>query len=178
MVKSQTRNGLTLWAAFAAVAWCVVFGALHLYWALGGDAGLVQFSTPSNQTLAFTRDPIYIGLTWAVGLICAYGAIVSLGTTQTWGRHIPRWVLLTTLWIACGLSLLRGIGNPVQDLLVLAGIMPFEPFEGPQAIAWYRWMLIDVIVWSPWFTLGGLAFGITAWSARRRAALLTPEGSV
>jgi hypothetical protein len=61
----------------------------------------------------------------------------------------------------------RGIGNPVQTLLVLAGVVPFEPFDGPLAIAWYRWLLLDALLFSPWFMLGGLAFGATAWPTRR-----------
>jgi hypothetical protein len=166
--KLQPRSGWTLWAVYAVVAWCVAFGALHLYWALGGNAGLALFSTPDNQTVALTRDPLYMGLTWAVGIICVYGAGVALATIQTWGRHIPRWIVLTTLWIACGLCLVRGIGNPVQTLLIISGLFPFDDITGPSAAAWYRWMLVDAIIFSPWFTLGGLSFGITAWSARRQ----------
>jgi hypothetical protein len=61
----------------------------------------------------------------------------------------------------------RGLGNPVQDLFVLAGVLHFEALDGPEAIAWYRWMLLDAVAFSPWFTLGGIAFGVTAWSARQ-----------
>jgi uncharacterized protein DUF3995 len=176
--KSQERSGWALWASYAVIAWCVVFGVLHLYWALGGSAGFAQFSIPSNQTLVATRDPGYIRLTWAVGLVCIYGAIVTLATLQAWGRYIPRWIVLTTLWVACVLCIVRGLGNPIQDLTVLAGILPFEALDGPQAIAWYRWMLLDAILFSPWFTLGGLAFGVTAWSVSWRGSDLAARGLV
>src|SRR5512147_1238950 len=96
--KLHKRSGWTLWATYAAIVWCVTFGALHIYWGLGGNAVLALFSTPDNQTVALTRDPLYMGLTWAVGLVCTYGAIVALATIQTWGQRIPRWILLTTLW--------------------------------------------------------------------------------
>ncbi len=164
--KSQERK----WKArssYAVVAWCVVFGILHLYWAVGGNAGLAQFSTPSNQTAALMRDPIYIGMTWGVFVVCMYGAIIALASIQAWGRHIPRWIVLSTLWIACGLCLVRGFGNPIQTLLLIWGVIPAEALGGPLTQAWYQWMLVDSILFSPWFTLGGVVFGVTAWSAGR-----------
>jgi hypothetical protein len=167
VTKSQERGRWTLWASYAVIAWCVVFGVLHLYWALGGNAGFAQFSIPSNQNLVATRAPGYIRMTAAVGIVCIYGAIITLATLQAWGRYIPRWIVLTTLWVACGLCIVRGLGNPIQDLAVLSGLLPFEALDGPEAIAWYRWMLLDAVLFSPWFTLGGIAFGVTAWSARQ-----------
>ena len=164
--KSQERIGRTPWTSYATVAWCVVFGGLHLYWALGGTAGFAEFSMPPNRILALTRDPLYIGITWGVVILCVFGAIVALAPFQTWSRRIPRWLLLTPLWIACGMLLVRGIGNPIQSAFVIGGGMPFEPLAGPDAQAWYQWLLIDSIIYSPWFILGGFVFGATAWSAR------------
>ena len=165
--KLQERIGRIPWTSYAAVAWCVVFGALHLYWALGGTAGFAEFSMPSNRVLALTRDPLYMGITWGVVIACVVGAIVALAPFQTWSRRIPRWMLLTPLWIACGLFLVRGIGNPVQSALIIGGGWAFDPIAGPEAQAWYQWLLIDAVLYSPWFILGGLAFGATARFARR-----------
>jgi hypothetical protein len=155
------------WSSYAAVAWCFLFGALHLYWALGGTVGFVEMSMPPNKTLALTRDPLYVGITWSVVIICTFGVIIALAPFQPWSRRIPRWLLLTPLWIACGISLLRGIGNLIQTLLIITSIMPFEPLAGPDTQAWHQWLLIDSTVFSPWFILGGCAFGAAAWSARR-----------
>jgi len=47
--------------------------------------------------------------------------------------------------------------------------MPLEPLVGPDAQAWYQWLLMDSLLYSPWFILGGVLFGATAWSARRHA---------
>ena len=152
--KLQERIGRSSWASYAAVAWCIVFGALHLYWALGGTAGFAEFSMPSNRILAVTRDPLYMGITWGVVIMCLFAAIVALAPLHPWSRRIPRWLLLTPLWIACGLFLLRGFGNPIQTVLIIAGGMPFEPITGPEAHAWYQWLLIDAVLYSPWFILG------------------------
>lgn len=165
---SPERAGKIPWASYAAVAWCLLFGGLHLYWALGGNAGFADFSMPSNRALAITRDPLYMGITWGVVIGCAVGIVVALAPFQSWSRRIPRWMLLTPLWIACSLFLVRGIGNPIQSALLVGGGMPFEPLAGADEQAWLQWLLIDAIVYSPYFILGGLAFGATALSASRQ----------
>lgn len=163
------RLGMAPWTSWAAVAWCVVFGILHLYWALGGMAGFVEYSMPSNRMVALTRHPLYIGITWGVVIACVVAAVVALAPFLKISRRIPGWLLITPLWIACGLFLVRGIGNLVQTALMMTDVVPFEPLTGPEAEAWYRWLLIDASLFSPWFILGGLAFGATARAARRLA---------
>jgi hypothetical protein len=144
-----------------------VFGGFHLYWALGGTAGFAEFSMPSNRLAALTRDPLYIGITWGVVLLCLFAAIVALAPTRRWSQPMPRWLLLAPLWIACALFLIRGIGNPIQTALIASGAITFTPLAGPFAQAWEQWFLLDLAIFSPWFVLGGLFFGATAWFARR-----------
>jgi hypothetical protein len=163
--KSHEKMAATPWVSYAAIAWCVLFGALHLYWALGGNVGLADLSMPSNRTIALTRDPRYIAITWAVVVMCVFAALLALAPFQPMLRRIPRWLLVTPLWMACGLFLLRGLGTLIQSALVSGGGMPFDVLSGPVAHAWSRYLLIDAAVYSPWFTLGGLAFGFTARSA-------------
>ncbi len=86
---------MTPWTSYAVIAWCLVFGGLHLYWALGGTAGFVEFSMPPNRVLALTRDPLYMGITWGVVLMCAFGIVLALAPFQRWSRPIPGWILLT-----------------------------------------------------------------------------------
>jgi hypothetical protein len=169
--RSQVRTGMTRWPSYAAVAWCVLFGSLHLYWALGGTALLVEMSMPSNRVLALTRDPIYMGITWGVVIMCVIAALLALAPFEPWSRRLPRWILVTPLWIACGLFLLRGLGTLVHTVLVIGGGMPFDPLSSwPDPQAWARYMLIDAAIYSPWFTLGAIAFGATAWVAGRQGA--------
>jgi hypothetical protein len=155
----------TPWASYAAVAWCVLFGALHLYWALGGNAGLADLSMPSNRTAALARDPGYIGITWAVVLACVVAALLALAHFQPVLRRLPRWMLVFPLWFICCLFLLRGLGTLIQSALIVGGAMPFAELTGPDGQAWSRYLLIDAAVYAPWFTLGGIAFGLTARSA-------------
>ncbi len=174
--KSPERLGGTPWASYAVVAWCVLFGGLHLYWALGGTTGFAEFSMPSNRVAALTRDPVYMAITWGVVAACVVASIVALAPFQAWTRRIPRWIVITPLWIGCGLFLVRGIGNPVQSALIVAGGMPFDPLAASEMQAWYQWLLIDAVVYSPWFVLGGLAFGATARYARRYRDALAGRG--
>lgn len=163
---SQKRTG-TPWTSYVVIAWCVLFGGLHLYWALGGNAGFVEFSTPTSKILALTRAPIYMAITWGVVLACVVGIIVALAPFQAWSRRFPRWMLLTPLWIAAALLTVRGLGNPIQSALIIGGGWAFQPLSAAEAQAWYPWMWIDAILYSPYFIVGGLAFGATARSARR-----------
>jgi hypothetical protein len=165
MGKSHELIKRMQWTRYAAVAWCILFGVPHFYWALGGTAGFTEWSMPPNKILALTRDPIYMGITWGVVIACVLGTIIALAPFQTWSRRIPRWLLLTPLWIICGMFLVRGIGTPIQTALVIGGGMPFEPLTGSDAQAWYQWLLLDSVGFSPWFILGGFVFGATAWSA-------------
>jgi hypothetical protein len=166
------------WVSIAAVLWCVVFGGFHLYWALGGSAGFAEFSTPPNKILALTRDPLYMAITWGVVVACAVGIAVALAPFQIWSHRVPRWLLLTPLWIASGLLLVRGFGNPIQSALIVGGVMSFDALAGPEAQAWHQWMRIDAFLFSPWFVLGGLAFGGTALSARRHGGNSRRNGTV
>jgi hypothetical protein len=174
--NSKARIQWDRWAGAAAIAWCIVFGGVHLYWALGGTAGFADFSMPSNRMLAITRDPLYMGITWSVVIACAVGVAAALAPWQTWSRRIPAWIVLTPLWIACGMLLVRGIGNPVQTALIMQGMLSFDALRGPDAHAWYDWLRLDLTIFSPWFILGGAAFGLTAWSARRMARTRGAEG--
>ena len=167
-LESQRQVGMVHWPSYAVVTWCVVFGMLHLYWALGGTTGFAEFSMPPNKVLALTRDPLYIGITWSVVIACVFGAIIALAPIQSWSRRIPQSLLLTPLWMACGMFLLRGIGTLIQTALMAAGGMPFDPISSwSDAQAWSQYQLLDTVLYSPWFILGGSAFGATAWFARR-----------
>ena len=165
--SNEQSRGLP-WASYAVIVWCVVFGGLHLYWALGGNAGFVEFSTPTSKEFALTRASGYMTMTWAVVFVCLYGIIIALVPFLKWTRRFPRWLLLAPLWIACGIALLRGFGNPIQSALILGGGMAFETASAAEALAWDQWLLLDALLFSPWFILGGLAFGATAWFVARQ----------
>jgi hypothetical protein len=154
-------------ASSAAIAWCVVFGAFHLYWAWAGAAGFAEFSIPPNRTLALTRDPLYAAIHVGAVVMCPSAALIALAPLQPWSRRIAQRLLLTPLWIVCALFLVRGIGNPIQTALIRSGLVTFPSLNGSLEQARSQWLLLDLVVFPPWFILGGLAFSAEAWFARR-----------
>jgi hypothetical protein len=140
------------WAAHTAAAWSLIFAAPHFWWALGvswafpGDAD--DFEGAFDRTWWLVYDLV-------VGFLCLLGAAVALALVQPWGRALPARLLRTAVRSGAVLLLLRGA----------LGVVPMV------------WSLLsgasdDVHPWSyviePWFLVGGILFGLAAWSATRR----------
>lgn len=94
-LSSSVRSWSPTWAAYATCLGALVYGAMKVYMAVEGRIGLPGFATSGT-----TLDHIMLrqlGLV-AVDLV---GAVVALATVQSWGRVIPRWLLLTAVWGIC-----------------------------------------------------------------------------
>ncbi|WP_435241265.1 DUF3995 domain-containing protein [Streptomyces cucumeris] len=145
-------------AGCLACLWAGLFGLLHFYWAVGGDRGL---SVSAGEELAAERPLWFVvsGL-WGVGALCLAGALLgwALARCRLRGRAglMARWLG----WGVAALLLVRGIG--VEALLLAdAGGLDASVSEGQRF-----WTLA---LWNPWFVLGGVAFGIAAFTAGRRS---------
>lgn len=150
----------TRWA-YLGSAWCAVFAVLHVFWALGGDIGLAE---SAGVDLA-TRRPmmfVLVGL-WGVAALLVVGAVFAgvLACPHPLGR-LRRPVILTGLLVGTAL-LVRGVGIELVLLLDAGGI---ASSVGPVQTRW------SLLLWNPWFTLGGVAFLFAAY----RFARLQPEG--
>jgi hypothetical protein len=126
------------WINAAACTWAVLFGAPHLWWALGIRAGFpggdasYRFFMASWWRYAF--DVLVVLLS-----VAAFGIALVLGRS---GQPIvSRRLLRTAAWIASGMLSLRGVAGMVVD-----------GFSDP--------------VWWPTFLAGGLLFAAVAWRAR------------
>jgi hypothetical protein len=94
-LSTTIRSWSPTWAAYTTCLGALVYGAMKAYMAVEGRIGLPGFAT-SGATL----DHIVLrqlGLV-AVDLV---GAVIALATVQSWGRIIPRWLLLTAVWTIC-----------------------------------------------------------------------------
>jgi len=157
-----------LWAAYGACGWAFLFAALSFYWALGGMAGADTLS-PAIAQLARERAPWMIALLWITGLLKAFGGFVALALVQSWGRKVPRWLLLLLAWGAGTLLFLHGGLFFVVGALATSG---FIHVATPAVVLyWYT------ILWGPYWLLGGALFLIAAWNylvraPRQRADLL------
>jgi hypothetical protein len=123
---------------YAACAWTVAFAAPHIWWALGIPAGFP--GGPASHKLLMTTWRWYYDV--LVVLLSVVGVIVTLAPIHSWGKAIPRWMVLTLVGIAFVLLTIRGVAGMIVD-----GIS--DP------------------VWWPTFLLGGLLYWGVLRSVRR-----------
>lgn len=139
---------------YVACAWAAAFAIVHLYWGLGGRAGLDVSAGPA---LASKRPAWFV----VVGLfgVCAallVGAAVAVLLERSW-----RWRRLLALlgWTASAILLLRGIG--LELLMVTGAVHAGNGITGAQL----RWTWL---VWNPWFIVGGICFTMASIQFGRR----------
>jgi hypothetical protein len=149
------------WAAAAAIAWCAAFAAVHVFWALGGSAGL---ASSAGTELATRRPAVFVlaGL-WGVAALLACGAAVvyvvvaAPGLSRRW-RRAGAWLLVA---VGAGL-VLRAVA--VEALLAAdAGV---RSAVGPLETRW------SLLLWNPVFAAGGVLFVVTGnrvLAARRKS---------
>jgi Protein of unknown function (DUF3995) len=156
------------WAGYAAFAWVVVFFAFHVYWEFGGRFGFGDQTDPLPERGGSIAAWLFTVLTL---LAFPVGALVALATVQSWGRKIPRRLLLSLLWAGFLVLVLRGGGSMLEDLLQATGVLQDgftglsqEQVRGPNPSAYTIWSArgIDAV-----FLLGGILFGATLRHYRR-----------
>src|SRR5688572_21278282 len=100
-----------VWTGYAACAWALVFAAVHLYWGLGGTAGLPPGLSLFENTALFVIDLVAIPL-------CVAGGLLALALVQPWGRRLPRRLLLAAAWGTAALCAVHAVPT-VVDAVVL-----------------------------------------------------------
>jgi hypothetical protein len=116
----RTISPSRTWPAYAAAAWLVVFVMWHVPMTLGWDvlpASDTAEPGPVSRVVFHAYNLTLIGM-------AAVGTLVVLATVRPWGRRFPRWVVLTPLWIGCGLLVLRGVPGFVELVLQVTGVAP------------------------------------------------------
>lgn len=141
----EKRNRMALppgWIHYAACAWTVLFGAPHVWWALGIPAG---FPGGTGAHEAMFRQTWFLFYDLIVVALCGIAIVVALAPVRSWGRVIPRWILRTAAWIACAMLLFRGLAGMIVD--------------GPADLVWW-----------PTFLTGGILFRGVARSVMAKPA--------
>ncbi|GGU84530.1 hypothetical protein GCM10010211_58130 [Streptomyces albospinus] len=146
---SQDKATPGLWGRIAAT-WAVAFAVLHFYWALGGSWGLSVSAGP----LAEERPGwfVVVGL-WGVGTLCLVGGVLGWLLAQRWPRGAGGRVVVSLGWCACAVLLVRGIA---VEVLLLTGAAGQEINVSAAQRLW------TLVLWNPWFLVGGLVFGLAA----------------
>ncbi|MFK0294959.1 DUF3995 domain-containing protein [Streptomyces sp. NPDC090442] len=148
--RNKATTGISgLWGR-SACAWAVAFAALHFYWALGGSWGLSVSAGP----LAEERPGWFVaaGL-WGVGALCLVGGGLGWLLARPWPGDPAGSVLKALGWCACAVLLVRGVA---VEVLLLSGAAGPERGISPAQRLW------TLVLWNPWFLVGGLLFGLAA----------------
>jgi Protein of unknown function (DUF3995) len=152
------------WQAVAAAAWCIAFAGVHLFWALGGSVGL---ASSAGHDLAARRPATFVlfGLYGvALALLCSVAVLAFASTTRPSAR---RRRAATTLVGVVGIGLL--LRGAVFEVLLGWDTGGLANRVGPLETQW------SLILWNPWFTVGGALFLASAIRLRRAAERARPS---
>lgn len=156
------------WAGYLAAAWSLLYGAIGLYWALGG-AGF-PFGTANDPgaresllvaVRAQTAAPVIAGL----GLVAA---LVALVMARAHRPGTSRVLLLAFAWALTAALLIL---IPDRRVLVAVGYAPLFLIGAP-----FHWPPVSFLVAIPWpvvnqfiLIVGGILWAATAVAYQRRS---------
>lgn len=130
------------WVGYAAAAWSLIYGALGLWWALGGAGFPFGENDPQSalSVLGGVRAESGAAVIAGLGLL---GAVVVLVMGRTRGRETLRAMLLAFAW-GTGAALLLVV--PDYRVLMAVAYAPIvlvgAPFDWPPGVS-----ILDVFPW-------------------------------
>jgi len=161
--SSTRRAQWATWAAYAACAWAFLFAALSFFWAAGGRTGLQPLETSSS-------GPVWIIINLGAGILKAVAGLIALALVRSWRQLLPHRILLIAAWVlGVGMCLYGGLGL-VSDVLHVTGVI-----NDPTNQKWFFWYLV---LWDPWWVLGGVLYVATAWLVHYRDVNDTDRGTL
>ena len=146
-------------AAYAACAWALIFAVPSFVWAAGVDLGTETIA--ADVDAAGIADPMLLAVT---GVLKVLAGLVALALVRPWGRRIPRRLLLVAAWGAAAFFLVYAVVNLVDHGLMEAGARSIPEELGADAVRWH------LLLWDPWWLLGGILFAVAAWQFSRASA--------
>lgn len=125
---ATTNSGVPPWVAsipaYAAFVLTGAYAVVKTYWSLGGSSGVGLFP----------RAPPHLGFVagWGTVIVAVIAMGIALATVQSWGRKLPRWLLLGPAWIGAGF-----LSISFMHLDRYLGIAPLLLAPSPlMALAW------------------------------------------
>lgn len=155
------------WVSYAAALWSLVYGALGLYWMLGGAGFPFGRATgPGAGESLLAGAQIESGAP-VIALLGLAGALLALAMARGQGRGLPHALLLV---FASLIAVLLLIVIPDRRVLMAVAYAPIcllgAPFHFPPVSYWKAipWPVLNQLV----LMLGGLLWALAALSYQRR----------
>src|SRR5512144_295510 len=144
-VRGALRPGRR--TALAAGVGCAAYGALKLYWVLGGDVLVRQapLDAAGRRDLLEGTSRTLTVENWASVALAAIGIALAVATVR--GRRLPRLLVIGLPALIGVLMLLRAALGAAGDIAVLTGAAVAETHTE-------NW---DLALWSPFFAAWGTA---------------------
>lgn len=140
---------MKLWIEYGAALWALVFALLHVAWAFGWYIGLDEKAARE----AFARN-WFLAYDLAAAGLCFLAVAVALAPVQSWGRKLPRALLIADVWACAVILLLRGAAGATGAIRLAIVGGSFAPLFS---------------FWDWWFCLGAGLFAASAWRFTLRA---------
>jgi hypothetical protein len=142
-----------MWSGYAILIWSAANGLLHFLWALGIGVSMLKPSALEIPQFKVANLAVAILLT-AVGFL-------GLAFIHLRGRNYLSWWLLAVSLVGCSLSTSHGVYGVVNRILQIAGVVELE--SGPFGPIEHAYVLWDLFLIEPWFTIEGILFAIAGW---------------
>jgi hypothetical protein len=128
------------------------------FWAVG--LGVVTMTAYVGYSF------IVNGFVWLIapGVLCTFGAAISLALIQSWGRFIPHWLLLLLAWVGGVIMIVHELYGGILQGLAVIGMISWQQehlmIGAPvtQAPLTAQQFMTQNLIWGTWFLLGGLLF--------------------
>jgi hypothetical protein len=165
---TQRRELGLMWA----LAWAVLFTAMHGYWYLGGTIGLGDAPSPLPGV---PTSPAGWVFTVVVAGMFAVGLAVPIALLRNRSRGAIHRTLVLLLWAGCLVLAVRGGSGLLDDVVRDVGLssggitgLSYQYTLGTAHPSTYT--LVSTATIDAYFLLGGILYGWAARTARVRAA--------
>ena len=142
-----------VWSGYAVLIWSAAYGLLHLLWALG--IGLTMLRPSALEIPQFKVANL------VTAVLLTIVGFLGPALIHVRGRSFASWVLLAISWGGCSLSTSHGIYGIIHRTLQIAGVVELE--SGPFNPIAHAYVLSDLLIFEPWFTIEGILFVIMGW---------------
>ncbi|PZR66181.1 MAG: DUF3995 domain-containing protein [Candidatus Dormiibacter spiritus] len=151
-----------VWLGWATCAWAWIFSLQSFYFAAGGSVGSSAFP-PALVQPVMERQPAAVALMWGTGALKVLVGLLALALIAGPRGWLARRLLLGVAWLGSVLIAgYEGLASLIQHALMVAGVVPIPAGLGGESARWHLWLF------DPWWLLGGVLLGLTAWQARYR----------